>query len=148
MKTLGHTCAQGFLKTALLILRFPLLIIRFAILTYLILTSSPILLRVSAANIPILIHIQCRSFPEAADGKETYLYKDYSVDCDSSRYKVTRIQYEITHRLLLNVTIICLFFTHTIAFHGASMMYVLPYATNCKSILIRQMPLPLYRHRP
>ena len=32
--------------------------------------------------------LKCRSFPEAEGGEESYLFKDYSIDCNSPRYKV------------------------------------------------------------
>jgi hypothetical protein len=51
----------------------------FLVLTFLVLVSTSTVL---------FNYFKCRSFPEAENGKETYLYKDYSVDCDSSRYKV------------------------------------------------------------
>jgi hypothetical protein len=41
-----------------------------------------------ATSTVLFNYFKCRSFSEAEHGKETYLFKDYSVDCDSSRYKV------------------------------------------------------------
>jgi len=41
-----------------------------------------------ATSTVIFNYFKCRSFPEAEHGKESYLYKDYSVDCNSSRYKM------------------------------------------------------------
>jgi len=79
-----------------------------------------------AVSTVLFNYFKCRSFPEAAGGEKRYLYKDYSVDCDSSRYK-TLVWYAIAMVLIYPVGIpllyVSLLFNHRKALASRETMF-------------------------
>jgi len=65
---------------------------------------------VLAGNSTTLLHyFNCRSFPEAPGGERRFLVTDYSIDCDSSRYK-SHVPFVVLMILLYPLGIPALYF--------------------------------------
>jgi hypothetical protein len=79
-----------------------------------------------ATSTVLFNYFKCQSFLEAENGEESYLFKDYSIDCDSSRYKIFE-WYAIAMVLIFPVGIpliyASLLFSHREALTNSEIMF-------------------------